>query len=1207
MDSTFDEVDSLLDRVSHDYGKDRKFVFLIGSGVTCPVGNMKGVPGVKGVIDLIRLAFSHPDSKEVIEKLDAHKGGNAIDEYQQAFRHVRSRRGPDSVNLIIRQAVLEARIPNDNYREEIELLASEELTPGQSMEPCELLEKDSSHWHLRPGIRSLGKILADFKDNFGNFVLTTNFDPLIRVSARLAGATTEIWPLHTDGRPDWATTDLSPCRIIHLHGSWTGDTLHTDVVLNSDRPNLEQWLETILANQVLVVVGYGGWDDVFTRALVKINHHPRAGHNILWTFFPSSEAEIHATSGSLLSSLQRGSGGNRVIFYKGVDADIFFPDLLERLHKIKNDKLTNGAPPVANILHNEVEPAKVANIVPPVSAEPAPPLQQSGISQDYFDFLTLLKERCESAPQSVRQVDVIPPKERDCIQEPNFLLFEREGNVIMTIAASSDHIDVHKLQKTTEPQIKSVQLTRERVKELGFSDAKVHPIFRDHGREIHRIYWDAALLVQTILFPDSKIALPIYKARGEERKLLAPIHAILELLIEWHGSDKIIFANIVDRNRQHGDNPILKKLIDEQSFVTRFAPTPSNPLHLGNVRTALANVLVSLRDKERSRFYLRFDNTDHTRSPNHIVEKIRDELHWLGLRWDDSFEQDNAIASRRYNSLLRVLTLAGFTERGKGGRVLLKPLPSDKYYCVYYDRREGPIVTHQPPVTRRGSVFSRADLKDAAKLIARLRDPRAPLSKYLWSQFSAPAQRKLAAAAISSTVPPALQDTLVEELNRVLRGPRLFEKKRFAQVKLKPKTRRLVEDQLRDEDVALLNRLLLEDAYPHEFGKGKTQSKTIELSRGDDLNVFYRFAGLIDDTRSLWDKDHLTCVLRDYRQAELTHVQAHIRFALELARQNLSKHPEAQQLFAECGLNPQKSIPIPLYFHLPVVTDNGEIAPRVMRDGKLVREYITLRKRNTDLEEGLEKYTLHYLRHEQKVLPETVVAYLLATIIPRQTKPWKEHLKLVAFVFSQFGVHAGLQLFSNHFSLDDLVRNQKPIRCVLRHLNLVEQVIIGKLPAWSLRERLKKDGWIQPASPDPDREWLVGSIAKYSAEFASYSQILSTLKAPVNKKSISSARLLKEIGAESKDDVEMMKRINEEIYRRRVAALESEDGDREQAKTALVQLLKDLRLVLTDEAPSPKIESLTGAPTPEPDPLKAILGDKESAARIRRYIVGRKA
>jgi hypothetical protein len=154
---------------------------------------------------------------------------------------------------------------------------------------------------------------------------------------------------------------------------------------------------------------------------------------------------------------------------------------------------------------------------------------------------------------------------------------------------------------------------------------------------------------------------------------------------------------------------------------------------------------------------------------------------------------------------------------------------------------------------------------------------------------------------------------------------------------------------------------------------------------------------------------------------------------------------------------------------------------------------------------------------------------------------------------------------------------------------------------------LKKDGWIQPASPDPDREWLVGSIAKYSAEFASYSQILSTLKAPVNKKSISSARLLKEIGAESKDDVEMMKRINEEIYRRRVAALESEDGDREQAKTALVQLLKDLRLVLTDEAPSPKIESLTGAPTPEPDPLKAILGDKESAARIRRYIVGRKA
>jgi len=1051
--------------------------------------------------------------------------------------------------------------------------------------------------------------VADFKDNFGKFVLTTNFDPLIRVSARLAGASTEIWPLHTDGPPDWPITDFSPCRIIHLHGSWTGDTLHTDAVLNDDRPNLEQWLETILANQVLVVVGYGGWDDVFTKALVKMNHHPRPGHNILWTFFQSAGDEIQATSGSLLSSLQRGSGGNRVIFYKGVDADTFFPDLLERLSKIKNDQPTYGAPPVANILHDTAETARVANVVPPVSAEQEPPLQQTGISQDYVDFFKLLGERSESAPQSVRQVDVIPPSEVEYIQEPNFLLFEREGNVIMTIAASSDVIDVHKLQKSTEPQIKSVQLPVERVKELGFSGARVHPIFRDHGREIHRIYWDAALLVQTILFPDSKIALPIYKARGEERKLLAPIHTILELLIEWHGRDKIVFANIVDRDRKHGDNPILEKLITEQAFVTRFAPTPSNPLHLGNVRTALANVLVSLKDQERSRFYLRFDNTDHTRSPNHIIDKIVQELHWLGLRWDDRFEQDTAVASDRYNSLLKVLTLAGFTERDKDGKIFLKALPSEHYYCVYYDRREGPIVTHQPPVTRRGSVFSRADLKDAAGLIVKLRDPHAPLAKYLWSQFSAPAQRKLAAAAPSSTVPTALQNTLVEELNRVLMGPRLFEKKRFAQVQLKKKTRRLVADQLRDEDVGLLNRLLLEDAYPHEFGKGTTQSKTIELSRGDDLNVFYRFAGLIDDTRSLWDKDHLTCVLRDYRQAELTQVQAHIRFALELARQKLSKHPEAQQLFAECGLNPQKSIPIPLYFHLPVVTDNGEIAPAAMKDKKLVPEYITLRKRNTDLEEGLEKYTLHYLRHEQKLLPETVVAYLVATIIPRQTKSWKEHLTLVAFVFSQFGVHAGLQLFSKNFTLDDVVRNQKPIRCVLRHLNLVEQVIIRKLPGWCLRNRLKNDGLIQLASSDPDREWLVGSIAKYSAAFASYSQIVSTLKRPIEKKSISSAtvRLFKEIAAECDEDAQMMKRINEEIYCRRVEALESTDGDRGQARTALVELLEELRSVLTDGAPSPKIESLTGAPTPKTEPLIAILGDKESAARIRRYVVGRKA
>ena len=1198
MGFTFHEVNRLLDRVSYDYRKNRRFVFLIGSGVTCPVGNIKGVLGVRGVIDLIRQAFSNPGSKEVIEQLDAQKGGNVIDEYQEAFKNVDGRRSPDFVNLIIRKAVLEARMPNDIYHEETVRLAEEELKPEESKGPCELLEKDLTHWHLRPGIRSLGNIVAEFQNNFGNFVLTTNFDPLIRVSAKLAGASTEIWPLHGDGPPDWPTTDFPPCRIIHLHGSWTGDTSHTNVVLKRERPNLELWLEKILSDQVLVVVGYGGWDDVFTRALVRINHHPRAGHNILWTFFQSSEEEIQTTSGSLLSSLQTGSGGSRVIFYKGVDADIFFPDLLERLRQSKNGGPTNGAPPVSKILRNAADPTVSVNVVPtPVSAKQERPLLKSGISQDYLDFFAMLEDRC--ARQEVTQVDAIPPNQRECTQEPNFLLFEREGNVIMTIAASSDHIDVHKLQKTTEPQIKSVQLPVERVNELGFTGAKVHPIFTDHGREIHRIYWDAALLVQTILFPDSKIALPIYEANGKERKLLAPIHTILELLIDWHGRDKIIFANIVNRNRKHGDNPILEKLISEQSFITRFAPTPSNPLHLGNVRTALANVLVSLRDKDRSRFYLRFDNTDNARSPNYIIKKIEDELRWLGLEWKYSFEQDEAIASHRYNSLLKVLTLAGLTERGKGGRVLLKTLPTELYYCVYYDRREGPIISHQPPVTRRGSVFNRADLKNPARLIASLRDPGLPLAKFLWSQFSAPAQRRLSKAPMSSAVPESLQDTLVEELNRILSGPCIFQKRRFAQVSLKKKTRRLVEDNLRDEDVALLNRLLLEDAYPREFGKRTTQSKTIELSRGNDLNVFYRFAGLIDDTRSLWDKDHLTCVLRDYRQAELTQVQAHIRFALELARQNLANNPEAQQLFAEGGLNPQKSIPIPLYFHLPVVTDNGEIAPRVLKDGKLVREYITLRKRKTDAEEqGLEKYTLNYLRHQEKLLPETIVAYLVATIIPRQTKRWREHLAMVAFVFSQFGVLAGLQCFSRSFTLDDLVRNQKPIRCVLRHLYLVEQIIIRKLPGWRLIDKFESDiGGIRPTSSDLDREWVIGSIAKNSAAFASYSQILSTLKKPNDRKPLSDAtvQLLKEIGAECKEDAQVMERINSEIRRRHAEVLELSNGDRKQAKTALFQLLNDLRSVLTDGTPSPEMKYLT-----------AILGDKESAARIRRYIVGEK-
>ncbi|PNU04034.1 glutamate--tRNA ligase [Novosphingobium guangzhouense] len=63
--------------------------------------------------------------------------------------------------------------------------------------------------------------------------------------------------------------------------------------------------------------------------------------------------------------------------------------------------------------------------------------------------------------------------------------------------------------------------------------------------------------------------------------------------------------------------------------VTRFAPSPTGHLHVGNIRTALHNFL--LAKQAGGRFVLRIDDTDPARSKEEYVEAIHADLAWLGL------------------------------------------------------------------------------------------------------------------------------------------------------------------------------------------------------------------------------------------------------------------------------------------------------------------------------------------------------------------------------------------------------------------------------------------------------------------------------------------------------------------------------------------------------------------------------------------------
>jgi glutamyl-tRNA synthetase len=91
--------------------------------------------------------------------------------------------------------------------------------------------------------------------------------------------------------------------------------------------------------------------------------------------------------------------------------------------------------------------------------------------------------------------------------------------------------------------------------------------------------------------------------------------------------------------------------------VTRFAPSPTGRLHVGNIRTALHNWLWA--QKQGGRFLLRIDDTDAERSEEKFVEAIRADLAWLGLEPDDEVRQ-----SQRFD-----LYEARFTELVAAGRL----------------------------------------------------------------------------------------------------------------------------------------------------------------------------------------------------------------------------------------------------------------------------------------------------------------------------------------------------------------------------------------------------------------------------------------------------------------------------------------------------------------------------------------------------------
>lgn len=87
----------------------------------------------------------------------------------------------------------------------------------------------------------------------------------------------------------------------------------------------------------------------------------------------------------------------------------------------------------------------------------------------------------------------------------------------------------------------------------------------------------------------------------------------------------------------------------------RFAPSPTGLLHVGNVRTALANYLHARR--HGGHFLLRIDDTDLERNRPEYEDALQYDLRWLGIAWDSFFRQSERLD--RYAAVAEKLKASG--------------------------------------------------------------------------------------------------------------------------------------------------------------------------------------------------------------------------------------------------------------------------------------------------------------------------------------------------------------------------------------------------------------------------------------------------------------------------------------------------------------------------------------------------------------------
>lgn len=147
--------------------------------------------------------------------------------------------------------------------------------------------------------------------------------------------------------------------------------------------------------------------------------------------------------------------------------------------------------------------------------------------------------------------------------------------------------------------------------------------------------------------------------------------------------------------------PVVKKDVQQEieMTTTRFAPSPTGYIHVGNLRTALMNYLIAR--KSGGTFILRIDDTDPERSKEEYVDAIKQDLEWLGLTWD-RIERQSARLERYDAAADRLRDMGRFYE------CFETPVELDL-------KRKKQLNMGKPPVYDRAALELSADAREAMR------------------------------------------------------------------------------------------------------------------------------------------------------------------------------------------------------------------------------------------------------------------------------------------------------------------------------------------------------------------------------------------------------------------------------------------------------------------------------------------------------------